>query len=64
MHEVEYLEEKLAPRLKQVESLSEQSEEFSDLLHLFGDLCSSTSKQIVESLLRKLVEKPLSEFKI
>jgi hypothetical protein len=31
---------------------------------LFGDLCNSSSRTIVESLLRKLVQKPLSEFKI
>lgn len=64
MHEVEYLEDQLAPKIKRVEELSEQSEEFSDLLHLFGDLCNSSSRTIVESLLQKLVQKPLSEFKI
>ena len=31
---------------------------------MFGDLCNSSSRTIVESLLRKLVQKPLSEFKI
>lgn len=64
MHEVEYLEDRLAPKIKHVEEISEASEEFSDLLHLFGDLCNSSSRTIVESLLRKLVTKPLSEFKI
>jgi hypothetical protein len=64
MHEVVFLEDRLFPRMSKAEDLSEQSAEFSSMLHLFGDLCNSSSKTILETIIRRLVEPPLSELKI
>lgn len=64
MHEVDFLEERLFPRMAVAEKLQEESAEFNSMLHLFGDLCNSSSKSIIESIIRKLVQKPLTELKI
>lgn len=64
MHEAEYFENKIIPILAMCDSLNEESNEFSRYLHLFGALSSTTSKSITEMVAEKILENPLSEFKI
>ena len=64
MHEMEYLENKLKPILAGCDSLGEEDPAFSSNLHLFASLCSTSSKAVTELVARKILQPPLSDFKI
>ena len=64
MHESEYFENKIIPILAECDTLSEESPEFSRYLHLLGALSSTSSKSITEMVAEKILQQPLSEFKI
>ncbi len=50
--------------MAEAEKMEEQSEQFTNMLHLLGDLCETSSKQILESIIKRLVVKPFTELRI
>jgi len=44
--------------------LNEENPEYTEILHLVRDLLHTTSVKVVDRLIRKVTENPLSEFKI
>lgn len=64
MHEEQFFEELLYPKLQTLESAEESSPEYSMGLHLLRDLLKNNSGKVVEKVISRVTAPPMSEFKI
>lgn len=64
MHEEEYFENLLYPSIDKMAEESEENAKYTEMLHLIRDLLKTSSARVVDRLISKVTEAPLSEFKI
>jgi hypothetical protein len=64
MHEEEYFEKLIDSRIDRMGELGEDDPSYTSTLHLLKDLLNTSSARVLEHLIKKVTETPLSEFKI
>jgi hypothetical protein len=64
MHEERFFEDLLYPALDSMDATDEGSPEYTRNLHLLKDLLRTSSAKVVDRVISKVMEPPMSEFKI
>lgn len=60
MQEEEYFEELLFPTIDKMEQETEENPKYIEMLHLLRDLLKTSSVRVVDGLISKVTEAPLS----
>ena len=64
MHEERFFEELLYPTISKMDQTDEANSEYTYNLHLLKDLLNTNSNKVVDRVINKVMEPPMSEFKI
>lgn len=64
MREEKFFEDLIYPQIEKMDTMSEDNIAYTQCLHLIRDLLHTSSVKIVDRVITKIMDTPLSEFKI
>lgn len=64
MHEERFFEDLLYSTIQKMDNTDETNEQYTKNLHLLKDLLHTNSNKVVDRVINKIMEAPMSEFKI
>jgi hypothetical protein len=64
LHEERFFEDLLYSTIEKMDHTDETNEEYTKNLHLLKDLLQTNSNKVVDRVINKIMEAPMSEFKI
>lgn len=64
LHEERFFEDLLYPMITKMDHTDESSSDYTYNLHLLKDLLNTNSHKVVDRVINKIMEAPMSEFKI